>query len=180
MGILEKNQKNSIRFKRGDFIIYEPSDMQREEIMTMLENQDISIEGESVKGEVNLKFIRYILRECTSIGNEVDEYNDIQLENMLDNGNRDMLLFVRDIEQLVNELVEDMIYIQQKEVDLILKMLNILGTSTTNMEMEKKFNNLMKRNKVSLTFEQMIKNKDNPEELQKLIKLSKKNNSKKK
>lgn len=180
MGILEKNQKNSIRFEKGDFIIYEPSDMQREEIMSMLEKQDISIEGENVKGEVNIKFIRYILRECTSIANEIDEYDDIQLENMLDNGNRDMLLFVREIEKLVNELVEDMIYIQQKEVEIILKMLNILGTATTNIEMEKKFNNLMKRNRVSLTFDQMIKNKDNPEELQKLIKLSKKNNSKKK
>ena len=100
MGILEKNQRNGIRFEKGDFIIYEPSDMQREEIMSMLEKQDISIEGENVKGEVNLKFIRYILRECTSIANEIDEYDDIQLENMLDNGNRDMLLFVREIEEL--------------------------------------------------------------------------------
>lgn len=180
MGILEKNQKKSIRFEKGDFIIYEPNDMQREEIMSMLEKQDIKIEDKNVKGEVNIKFIRYILRECTSIANEVDEYDDVHLEEILDNGNRDMLLFVREIETLINELVEDMIYIQQKEVEIILKMLNILSTATTNIEMEKKFNNLMKKNKVSLTFEQMIENKDNPEELQKLIKLSKRNNSKKK
>ena len=180
MGILKSNQKVDIRFEKGEFKIYEPNELQREDIMKMLENQDINIEGDAVKGEVDLKFLRYILKKCTSVGNEVDEYNDKELEILFENGNRDMQLFVREIERLINELVEDLLFIQEKEVGLIIKMLNILNTTTTKIEMEKKFNNLMKKNKVNLTLEQMIKNKDNPEELQKLIKISKKNNSKKK
>lgn len=180
MGILKNNQKVDVRFEKGDFKIYEPNELQREEIMKLLEKQDIKIEGEIVKGEVDLKFIRFILRECTSIGNEVDEYDDKELEILFENGNREMQLFMREIERLINELVEDLLFMQEKEVQLILKMLNILNTTTTKIEMEKKFNNLMKKNKVNLTLQQMIENKDNPEELQKLIKISKRNNGKKK
>lgn len=180
MGILKNNQKVDVRFEKGDFKIYEPNELQREEIMKLLEKQDIKIEGEIVKGEVDLKFIRFILRECTSIGNEVDEYDDKELEILFENGNREMQLFMRELERLINELVEDLLFMQEKEVQLILKMLNILNTTTTKIEMEKKFNNLMKKNKVNLTLQQMIENKDNPEELQKLIKISKRNNGKKK
>ena len=180
MGILKNNQKVDIRFEKGDFKIYEPDELQREEIMNLLKKQDINIEGEVVKGEVDLKFIRYILKECTSIGNEVDEYNDAELDIMFENGNREMKLFLNEIKRLVNELVEDFLFIQEQEVQLIIKMLNILNANTSKNEVEKKFNNLMKKNKVNLTLEEMIKNKDNPEELQKLIKISKKNNGKKK
>lgn len=180
MGILKNNQKVDIRFEKGDFKIYEPNDLQREEIMNLLKKQDINIEGEVVKGEVDLRFIRYILKECTSIANEVDEYTDSELDIMFENGNREMKLFLNEIKRLVNELVEDFLFIQEQEIQLIIKMLNILNANTSKAEVEKKFNNLMKKNKVNLTLEEMIKNKDNPEELQKLIKVSKKNNSKKK
>ena len=180
MGILKNNQKVDIRFEKGDFKIYEPNELQREEIMNMLKNQNIKIDRDIVTGDVDLRFIRYILRECTSVGNEVDEYNDEELGNLLDNGNRNMRLFVLEIDKLINELVEDLLLIQAKEAQLIIKMLDILTANTNKMEIEKKFNNLMKRNKINLTLEQMIENKDNPEELQKLIKISKKNNSKKK
>lgn len=180
MGILKNNQKVDIRFEKGDFKIYEPNELQKEEIMNLLKKQDINIEGEVVKGEVDLKFIRYILKECTSIGNEVDEYNDTELDIMFKNGNREMKLFLNEIKRLVNELVEDFLFIQEQEIQLIIKMLNVLNANTSKAEVEKKFNNLMKKNKVNLTLEEMIKNKDNPEELQKLIKISKKNNGKKK
>lgn len=180
MGILKNNQKVDIRFEKGDFKVYNPKEIQREDIMKMLESQNINIEGDLVKGNVDLKFIRYILRECTSVGNEVDEYSDNELELLFENGNREMKLFIREIEILINELVEDLLFIKEKEIQLVLKMLDILNANTENAEIEKKFNKLMKKNKIDLTLEQMIKNKDNPEELQKIIKLSKKNNGKKK
>lgn len=180
MSILKNNQKRDIRFDKGDFKVYEPNELQREDIMTMLEKQDITIEDESIKGKVDLKFIRYILRECTSVGSEVDEYSDSELEVLFDNGNRDMTLFIREIGKLANELVEDLVYAKEREIQLIIKMLNALTTVTSKIELEKKFNNLMKKNKVNITLEQMIENKDNPEELQKLIKISKRNNAKKK
>lgn len=180
MGILKNNQKIDIRFEKGDFKVYEPNELQRDDIMKMLENQNINIEGDLVKGSVDLKFIRYILRECTSVANEVDEYNDDELEVLFENGNREMKLFIREIEKLINELVEDLLFIKEKEIQLVIKMLDVLNTTASNTEVEKKFNNLMKKNKINLTLEKMIENKDNPEELQKLIKKSKRNNGKKK
>lgn len=180
MGILKNNQKKDIRFSKDEFKIYEPNEIQKEEIMSLLEEQDIKIDEDVVVGNFNLKFIRYILRECTSISNEVDEYEDAELEVLLDNGNRDLQLFIREIEVLISELTEDLLYVKEKEIGIIIKMLDILNSNMDKIELEKKFNRFMKRNKINLTLEQMIENKDNPEELQKLIKVSKKNNSKKK
>ena len=178
MGILKNNQKKETRFEKGDFIIYEPNEYQKEEIMQMLEKQQIKIEDKKIVGEVDLKFVRYILRELTSIKNEVDEYDDKELGVILENGNRDMTLFVREVKRLINEMIEDLVYIQEEEAQIILKMLNIFSTGTTNVEIEKKFNNLMKRNKINLTFDQIITNK-NSKELGDMIKESKKNKKKK-
>lgn len=180
MGILKDNQKVDIRFEKGEFKIYEPTDFQREEIMNLLKEQDLKIEGDVVKGEVDFRFLRYLLKECTSIGHEVDEYNDKELSSLLDNGNRTVKLFMVEIKRMIDELVEDLLLVQEEELKLIIKMLNILNSNTTKVEIEKKFNNLMKRNKVNITLEEMVANKDNPEKLQELIKVSKKNNTRKK
>lgn len=180
MKILKNNQRSEIRFDQGDLKIFEPSEIQMEDIMEMLKNQNINIENNQLNGEVDLSFIRYILRECTSIGNEVDDYTDNELAALLENGNRKMKLFIREVEALINELVEDLFYAQEKELKLIVSLLNILNSNTDKLELESKFNKLMKKNKVNLTLEQMMLNKDNPEELRKIIKTSKKNNVKKK
>lgn len=180
MRILEKNQRNDIRYKKGDFVLYEPSEEQKEEIFKMIEKQNLKIEGDNVEGELDTKFFRYILRNCSSIGNEVDEYNDQELDVMFDNGNRDMSLFLREVEKLTEELVEDLFYTQEKEIKLLIKIINILDANTTKMEMERKFNNLMKRNKIDVTLNDFVENKDNPEKLKEIIKNSKKKNAKKK
>ena len=180
MGILENNQRKDIRFKKGDFVLFEPSELQREEIFKIIEKQSLKIEGDNIEGELDTKFFRYILRECSSIGNEVDEYNDQELDIKFENGNRNMLLFLREVEKLTEELVEDLFYMQEKEIKIIIKILDILNTNTTKMEMEKKFNNLMKRNKINITLNDFVENKDDPEKLKELIKNSKKKNTSKK
>lgn len=180
MGILENNQRKDIRFKKGDFVLFEPSELQREEIFKIIEKQSLKIEGDNIEGELDTKFFRYILRECSSIGNEVDEYNDQELDIKFENGNRNMSLFLREVEKLTEELVEDLFYMQEKEIKIIIKILDILNTNTTKMEMEKKFNNLMKRNKINITLNDFVENKDDPEKLKELIKNSKKKNTSKK
>lgn len=180
MGILEKNQKQEIRFEKGDFILYEPNELQGEEINSLLEKQDIKLEDNSIQGEVDTRFIRFILKECTSLGNEIDEYTDEELDIKLENGNRDITLFMRAIEELCNEVAEDYFYAKEKEIKLIIKILDIINANITKNEMEKKFNSLMKRNKVNLTLNEFVENKDNPEKLKEIIKNSKKKNGKKK
>lgn len=180
MGILEKNQKQQIRFEKGDFILYEPNELQREEINSLLEKQNIKLEDNSIQGEVDTRFIRFILKECTSLGNEIDEYTDEELDIKLENGNRDIALFMRAIEELCNEVTEDYFYAKEKEIKLIIKILDIINANMTKNEMEKKFNALMKRNKVNLTLNEFIENKDDPEKLKEVIKNSKKKNGKKK
>lgn len=177
MNILQKNQKSEVRFKKGDFILYEPSEIQLVELYKMLENQDIKIEGDKVVGETNIGFLRYIMRELTSIGNVVDEYTDVELDLLTENGNRDLALLMREIVVMTNELVEDLLYKQSQEVDLVVKMLDILGKSDREQEIETKFNKLMKKNKIDTTFEEFLANKEDPEFLKsKTVKKSNKKN----
>lgn len=180
MGILDRNQVQEIRFKKGDYIIYEPTQSQKEDINNLLESQNIELKESSIEGEVDTRFIRFILKECTSLGSEVDEYTDEELDIKMANGNRNTILFMNSIEELCNELVEDYFYIKEKEIKLLIKIIDILNMNTTKTDMEIKFNNLMKRNKIKVTLNDFVENKDNPEKLKEIIKNSKKKNAKKK
>lgn len=176
MDILKKNQKTEIRFKRGDFALYEPSEIHLDELYKMLEKQDIKIEGEDVKGKADINFIRYIMRELTSIGHVVDEYSDEELDILTEGGNRDLTLLMREIVAMTNELVEDLVYKQSQEVDLMVKLLDVLTKSDKQNEIEVKFNKLMKKNKIDTNFKEFLENKEDPEFLKSKTQKSNKKN----
>lgn len=180
MGILERNQKREVRFEKGEIALYEPTEFQKDEIYSLLENQNITLQEGKIEGEIDVRFVRYVLKECSTLGAEIDEYSNEKLDSLLSNGNRNVQLFMRSVEDLCNELVEDYFYVKEKEVKIIIKIMDILNANLTQMELEKKFNNLMKRNKVNLTLNEFVENKDNPEKLKEIIKNSKKKNGKRK
>lgn len=169
MGILRDNQKKDIRYENGDFKVFEPTESQCDDILALLKEQDLKIEEDRINGEVDLTFLRYILKECTSVGAEVDEYNNEELLRLFENGNRNLRLFKNEVMNLINEKIEDMFIKQEDEMRLVIKILNILNSKSTQEEVEKKFNNLMKRNKIDLTLKGLIDNKDNPEVLKNIL-----------
>lgn len=178
MNILEKNQKTDKRFQRGDFILYEPNEQQIIEIKNLLEKQNIKAEGDSIKGETDISFLRFIIRELTSIGHTIDEYNDIELEQKIDNGNRDLQLLVREIEILINEIVEDMAYFAEKQLSLYSQILNVMSRSKAEQEIEDKFNKLMKKNKIDTNFREFLEHQDDPDFLNSRKKVNKRKSNK--
>ena len=67
--ILLDNQKTDIRYSDKEIVIYEPTDIQREEIINSILGESVQVgEDLSMQGEVSFRNIRTIIRECTSIG----------------------------------------------------------------------------------------------------------------
>lgn len=173
MGILDKHQKQEIRFQSGDLIMYNPTDIQVEEFKNVLSesfsiNQDLSIDG-----GLNLREIRYMIRELTNIGTEIDELSDEELLQKIDNGDRQLTLLLREIERYIYEFVEDMSYEQEKSIKFINSSINIINSNADNVKMKEKVNRLLKKNKITATIDELMAVKDNPEKITELISKSK-------
>lgn len=173
MGILERNQKTDIRFKGGDFVLYEPNDIQREELSKMLG----ALEG-SQEETLNMSMIRYILREISSLGAEVDEYSDEELDDKFENITRDGQLFLREIEKLCMEIAEDIIYMREKFVKMYKSFERIIKTSQDEAKLLEGVGKLLKKNGIDLSVEEFLTHKDNPEKIKEIIEKSKIKNNK--
>ena len=173
MGILDKHQKQEIRFQSGDLIMYNPTDIQVEEFKNVLSesfsiNQDLSIDG-----GLNLREIRFMIRELTNIGTEINELSDEELLQKIDNGDRQLTLLLREIERYIYEFVEDMSYEQEKSIKFINSSINIINSNADNVKMKEKVNRLLKKNKITATIDELMAVKDNPEKITELISKSK-------
>ena len=173
MGILDKHQKQEIRFQSGDLIMYNPTDLQVEEFKNVLSesfsiNQDLSIDG-----GLNLREIRFMIRELTNIGSEINELSDEELLQKIDNGDRQLTLLLREIERYIYEFVEDMSYEQEKSIKFINSSINIINSNADNAKMKEKVNRLLKKNKITATIDELMAVKDNPEKITELISKSK-------
>ena len=173
MGILDKHQKQEIRFKSGDLIMYNPTDLQVEEFKNVLSesfsiNQDLSIDG-----GLNLREIRFMISSLTNIGSEINELSDEELLQKIDNGDRQLTLLLREIERYIYEFVEDMSYEQEKSIKFINSSINIINSNADNVKMKEKVNRLLKKNKITATIDELMAVKDNPEKITELISKSK-------
>lgn len=163
MSILESNKKSEIRFKRGDFTLYEPSQETREELMDMIEK----LEGK--EGTLDTQMVRFIFRSVTSLGVECDELTDDELDSLFGKGNRDEELFLRSIEELISEIQEDVIYLKEKQIREVTKFIKSLKLIDDEKIMLNEMNKMFKKKKINITPEDFIKYKNQPEILTALI-----------
>ena len=81
MGVLKNNQKKEIRFQKDDVILYEPNKAQLDELKIIItENTNIDLENGEAVSELSYDIVRYIFKFLTSIGDEVDDLDDEELE----------------------------------------------------------------------------------------------------
>lgn len=173
MGILERNQKTDVRFKGGEFVLYEPNEIQRDELAKMLG----MLEG-SQEETLNTSMVRYILREISSLGAEVDEYSDEELDNNFENISRDGQLFLREIENLCMEIAEDIVYMREKFVKMYKSFERIMKTSQDEAKILEGVGKLLKKNGIDLSVEEFLTHKNNPEKIKEIIENSKIKNNK--
>lgn len=168
--ILDKHKKSNIRFQEGDLILYEPSLEQRKEIQELIQSNSKIDKNLDVTGKLEFKSIRFIIRELTSIGAEIDEMTDEEVKISFDNGDRQLELLINAISDLINELADDMFNNIFQQTKLINSYLNIINGNKDIEKMKEKVNRLFKKNKINMTFDD-LKNlfNGNEEDIKNLI-----------
>lgn len=164
MGILQKHQKKEIRYESKDFRLYNPSEIQRQELSKIVMDNS-KIEGDNLTAEYGLNMIRFIFKELTNIGEEVNELSDKELESLLDNGDRELELLIREVTLLIEEISEDSIYIITKQIKMINSLLSSLDTNGDMEKLKNKFNKFAKKYKLKMTWEDIVSNSEKQSEL---------------
>lgn len=167
MGILNNHVKKDTRFVKGDLKIFEPNEFQYNEIVAILENNIVIDENLNAKGELELKVVRYLIREITSVGAEIDEMTDAELSLAFEKGDRDLQLFLREIKTLIEEIIEDIQYKQYHMIDTTIKIFDILNAKDNEEVIKNKFNRLCKRKGIDINFDEFMSLQGNPKELEK-------------
>lgn len=166
--LLKKHQKKEFLYESKDFKLYAPTDFQREELIGMVIEKS-KFENEELVSEFGLKSIRYILRELTNIGSEIDEISDKEMESLLDNGDREIQLLMREIEKLLGEISEDVLYMTAKGMKFMNDTLNAIDTNGDMEKLKKKWNKLNKKYKMNMSWEELIDISNKKEELENKI-----------
>lgn len=169
MGILDKHQKSEYRYSNKDLIFYEPTDEQMLEIKNIIQ-KSIPI-GEEIKinQELDIDSVRFIIRELTNIGHEIDEFSDEELKDKLDNGDRVLKLLVREITKFINEILDDILEEQIENVKAFSTLINIANSKQDVRTLEVKINKFFKKQKINMKFEDFVNIQNNPEKVQGLI-----------
>jgi hypothetical protein len=168
--ILEKHQKGKYRYKNKDIILYHPTSEQDEEIKQLVQGS-IQIDKEmQVSGELSFKSVRYIIREITSIGHEIDNIEDKEIQEKLENGDRCLVLLKREIDLLIQEVVDDIFYDYTQQIKEMSSLLNIFNSNDDLNKLQTKFNKVMKKFKIDVKFEEFMGMQNNPQAIEDLTK----------
>ncbi|WP_195515672.1 hypothetical protein [Paraclostridium bifermentans] len=167
--LLKKHQKKEIRHESKDFKLYEPTDYQREELMNII-TENSKIENDELVAELGLKSIRYVIRELTNIGGEIDEILDKELESLLDNGDRELQLLMREIELLLHEIAEDVLCQTTRSMRYMNDFINTMDVNGDSEKLKKKWNKFNKKYKLNVSWEDLINNAEKREELENKLK----------
>lgn len=173
--LLEKHQKTGFRYKNKDIIMFEPTTEQYEEIKQLVKDS-VQIDKEmKVSGELSFKSVRFIIREITSISHSIDEYTDEEIEEKLNNGDRTLVLLYREIETLIQEIVDDIFYDYTQRIKEMDSLLNIANSNDNLERMKVKMNKFFKKYKINMQFEDFMKIANDPNAIEELTnKLNKK------
>lgn len=168
--ILEKHQKGDYRYKNKDLILYYPTSEQYEEIKQLVKDS-VQIDKEmKVNGELQFKSVRFIIREISSIGAEIDNLEDTEIQEKLNNGDRCLVLLKREIDLLIQEIVDDIFYDYTQQIKEMNSLVNILNSTDDLNKLKTKFNKAMKKFKIDVKFEDFMSMQNNPQAIEELTK----------
>ena len=170
--LLKKHQKKEFRYESKDFKLFEPIDYQREELANII-TENSKIESDELVAELGLKSIRYVIRELTNIGNEIDEFADKELESLLDNGDRELQLLMREIELLLHEVAEDVLCQTTRSMRYMNDFINTMDVSGDTEKLKKKWDKFNKKYKLNISWDDLISNAGKREELENKLKEAK-------
>ena len=168
MGVLKNNQKKEIRFQKDDVILYEPNKAQLDELKVIItENTNIDLENGEAVSELSYDIIRYIFKFLTSIGDEVDDLDDEELEECIENGNNKISSLMIEIENMIREICDKLINSYIREIRNINEKFKILELNGELEGVKSEFNTMAKKNNLNVTFDDLAKQVEEKKRLEK-------------
>ena len=168
MGILKNNQKKEIRFQKDDVILYEPNKAQLDELKVIItENTNIDLENGEAISELSCDIVRYIFKFLTSIGDEVDDLDDEELEECIENGNNKISSLMIEIENMIREICDKLINSYIREIRNINEKFKILELNGELENVKSEFNTMAKKNNLNVTFDDLAKQVEEKKRLEK-------------
>ena len=168
MGILKNNQKKEIRFQKDDVILYEPNKAQLDELKVIItENTNIDLENGEAVSELSYDIVRYIFKFLTSIGDEVDDLDDEELEQCIENGNNKISSLMIEIENMIREICDKLINSYIREIRSINEKFKILELNGELENVKSEFNTMAKKNNINVTFDDLAKQVEEKKRLEK-------------
>ena len=168
MGILKNNQKKEIRFQKDDVILYEPNKAQLDELKVIItENTNIDLENGEAVSELSYDIVRYIFKFLTSIGDEVDDLDDEELEECIENGNNKISSLMIEIENMIREICDKLINSYIREIRSINEKFKILELNGELENVKSEFNTMAKKNNLNVTFDDLAKQVEEKKRLEK-------------
>ena len=161
MGILRDNQKTQKRYECEEVILYEPTKNQLAELKHIVyENTKMDLEKGVATTEYSYDIMRYIFKFYTTIGDEVDELTDDELEDLIENGNHKIQGLMRAITEMLREIASDSLY----ELESAIKTYNEQKKAD---ELLQKANKLKKELEEKINVDKIIENQKEIEKLEK-------------
>ena len=161
MGILRDNQKTQIRYECEEVILYEPTNTKLAELKHIVyENTKMDLEKGVATTEYSYDIMRYIFKFYTTIGDEVDELTDDELEDLIENGNHKIQGLMRAITEMLREIASDSLY----ELESAIKTYNEQKKAD---ELLQKANKLKKELEEKINVDKIIENQKEIEKLEK-------------
>ena len=168
MGVLKNNQKKEIRFQKDDVILYEPNKAQLDELKIIItENTNIDLENGEAVSELSYDIVRYIFKFLTSIGDEVDDLDDEELEQCIENGNNKISSLMIEIENMIREICDKLINSYIREIRNINEKFKILELNGELESVKSEFNTMAKKNNLNVTFDDLAKQVEEKKRLEK-------------
>lgn len=153
--LLKKHQKTDIRFQQGDFILYEPTAEQYEAMQALIKDKVALTSDYNMEGSISFDNIKFIIREMTNVGTEIDKYSDAELKELLDNGDRQIQLLLQSISELLNEVAEDVFTSYMNQMKTCNQYLKVVNNLHNIDDMKAEFNKLCKENNLNMTFDDL-------------------------
>lgn len=164
---LLESQKGKYRFKINEEIyLLEPTKEQKEKLIKILEENVKVSDNLEMQGVIPVSSIRYILKELTSIGEEIDKMTDEEILNAIDNGNRNIVLLFREIKTMLDELLEDLQYNIEQQIKMTTSLIGLMSLGEAGTELQNKLDNFNEEYDKNLSEKDIEEIKENPEKLE--------------
>ena len=134
MGILKnmiKQSESRVRFEKDGLIFYNPTKEQDKAFKDALK-EIMTVQGV----DPGIESVRFLIEHSTNIGEEVKEYTDEQLADLMES-NRSFKLFMRSIIEYIDECTEDIVYETMQLIKSVENQLKLQDIENMTEEMKK-------------------------------------------